>query len=474
MDSRWTAAQRWVIGLTAAAAFMVGLDALIVATALSAIRVDIGASIEQLEWTVNAYTLAFAVLMMTAAALGDRFGRRRMFVIGVAVFAAASAGCALAPDAGWLIAGRALQGAGAAAVTPLTLSLLSAAVPPALRPRALGIYAAVIGAGVPLGPLLGGSVVQGVSWTWIFWLNVPIALVLIPLVLKRIEESSGRDTALDIPGLALVTGGALGLVWGLVRGGSVGWKSAEVLLALAGGVVLIAVFVAWERRARVPMLPMRLFRNRSFAAGNAAMFFLWGSVLGAIFFMAQLLQTGLGFGPLDAGVRLMPWGAVVMLVPRIVGARIPRCGERAFVTTGMVFHGLAMAWIALISQPTLNYWQMVPPLVLSGLGVAMASPAAQSSVLTTAAASDIGKSAGAFSTLRQLGGAFGVAILVAVFAGSGDYNSAATFVEGSSAALTASALLALAAVVCGLALPRRRRATGDADRASAPSVQAKA
>jgi EmrB/QacA subfamily drug resistance transporter len=447
-----------VVILTAAAAAMMGLDALVVATALSTIRVDIGASLAELQWTVNAYTLTFAVFMMPAAALGDRLGRRRVCLAGLGLFAAASAACALAPGAGWLIAARAVQGAGAAAVTPLTLALLTAAIPAHQRPRALGVYGAVIGASVPLGPLLGGAVVQGIDWRWIFWLNLPAAVVLIPLIRARVAESTGTGATLDLPGLALATGAAFGLVWGLVRGNTAGWGSAEVLLALAVGAALTAAFVARETRARQPMLPMRLFRDRSFSAGTAAIFFLWGSALGAIFFMAQYLQTGLGYGPLGAGLRLMPWGAVVMVVPRIVGAWIPRLGERTFLVTGMSLQAAAMAWIAVAAAPALPYWQLAAPLMLSGAGLAMAIPAAQSSVLVAAGPHDAGKRSGAFSTVRQLGGAFGVALLVTVFTGTGSYASAPAFVHGFGPALAASAGLALAAAVAGLAAPRRRPA----------------
>jgi EmrB/QacA subfamily drug resistance transporter len=455
----WTTAQRWVVILTAAAAAMVGLDALVVATALSTIRVDIGASIGELQWTVSAYTLTFAVLIMPAAALGDRLGRRRVCLAGLGLFAAASAACALAPGVGWLIAARAVQGAGAAAVMPLTLTLLTAAVPAPQRPRALGIYSAVIGASVPLGPLVGGAVVQGIDWRWIFWLNLPAALVLIPLIRARVGESAGTRAALDLPGLALATGAAFGLVWGLVRGNTAGWGSTEVLLTLALGAALTAAFVLRESRTAEPMLPMRLFRDRSFSAGTAAIFFLWGSALGAIFFMAQFLQTGLGYGPLGAGLRLMPWGAVVMVVPRIVGAWIPRLGERAFLVAGMSLQAVAMAWIALAAAPGLPYRQLVLPLILSGAGLAMSIPAAQSSVLAAAAPHDVGKRSGAFSTVRQLGGAFGVAVLVTVFTGTGSYASAAAFVHGFGPALAGSAGLALAAAVAGLAAPRRRPAT---------------
>jgi EmrB/QacA subfamily drug resistance transporter len=451
--------RRWVLALTSAASLMVVLEALVVSTALTSIRADVGASIEQLEWTVNAYVLSFAVLLMTAAALGDRFGRRGVFVSGLGLFAAASAACAVAPDAGWLIAARVLQGAGASLVMPLALALLSTAFPPQLRPQALGVFAGVSGLAVPLGPLFGGAVVEGISWPWIFWLNVPIALLLVPLALTRIDESFGPDTAIDVPGLALVTSAAFGIVWGLVRGNSVGWESPEVLLALTLGALLCAAFVGWERRARAPMLPLRLFRVRAFSAGNAAIFFHWASALGALFFMAQFLQAGLGCGPLEAGLGLMPWGATTVLVPQIAGRLINRLGERPFIVAGLSLNALALTWIALIAEPDLAYWQIAIPLVLSGTGIAMALPAAQSSVLTSVAPPDIGKASGTFSTMRQLGGAFGVAVAVAVFAGAGSYASAHAFSDGFVAATGACAALSLVGVLAANALPRRRTQT---------------
>ena len=221
-----TPSQRWVLALTSVAAFMAGLDVLVVATALTTIRHSLGASIGQLEWIVNAYTLSLAVLLMTAAALGDRFGRRRLFVAGMALFTAASAASALAPGIGWLIAARAVQGAGAAMLMPHAMALLSAAYPPERRARALGVFSGVMGLAILAGPIVGGAVVQGLAWQWIFWLNVPIGLLLIPLVLTRIEESFGPRVRLDAGGVLLVTGAALGLVWGLVRGNAAGWGSA--------------------------------------------------------------------------------------------------------------------------------------------------------------------------------------------------------------------------------------------------------
>ena len=307
-------AQGWALALASVASFMVVLDMLVVSTALNTIRRDLGASIADLEWTVNAYTLTFAVLLMTAAAIGDRFGRRRVFAAGLALFTVASAGCAVAPGVGWLIAARTVQGAGAAMVMPLALAVLNAAVPPQRRGWAMGIFGAVTSLAVVVGPVLGGAITQGIAWQWIFWLNVPIGLAAIALVLRRLDESYGPRAALDLPGLALGTGAALGLVWGLVRGSSAGWGSPEVAGSLAGGAALIAVFIRWELRARAPMLPMRLFAARGFSAGNAVTFLLNAATTGAVFFMAQFLQVGLGLDPLEAGLRLLPWGAAPLLI----------------------------------------------------------------------------------------------------------------------------------------------------------------
>ncbi|MGC0328282.1 EmrB/QacA subfamily drug resistance transporter [Streptomyces sp. SAI-170] len=470
----WSSSQRWLLGTTSAAALLVGLDALVVATALSSVRADLGASVEQLEWTVNAYTLTFAVLMMPAAALGDRLGRRGTFVVGLLVFALASAGCALATGIGQLIAARAVQGAGAAAVMPLALALLGAAVPPALRPKALGVFTGVVGASVALGPLLGGLVVEAVSWQWIFWLNLPAVAVLAVAVLARVGESHGPRAALDLPGLVLAAAAVFALVWGLVRGNPVGWGSAETVGALGLGAVLLAGFVARERRAERPMLPLGLFRSRSFAGGNAAIFFGSASAFGSVFFMAQYLQDALGHGPLAAGLRLMPWGAVTMVVPRLVGTRIPRVGARPFIVTGSLLHAAGMAWIALIAAPDMPYAAMVPPMILSGAGVAMVIPATQAAVLGAVAGPDMGKASGVYSTIRQLGSGFGVAVLVAVFAAFGGYASPRSFTDGFVPALATAAALSLAAGLCAAPLrPRSRAAHTEATGANGTSVPAR-
>jgi MFS family permease len=304
---------------------------------------------------------------------------------------------------------------------------------------------------VPLGPLLGGAVVQAISWPWIFWLNVPIGLALIALVLARIDESHGPRGAVDLPALVLVTGAALGIVWGLVRGNPAGWGSPEVIGALMAGGILTVGFVLRERRASAPMLPMRLFASRRFSAGNAAMFFHWGSAFGAVYFMSQFLQSDLGYGPLAAGLRLMPWGATTVIVPQLAGRLIGRFGERRFVVGGMSLHAGCLAWIAVVADPDVAYLQLVVPLVLSGAGVAMSLPAAQSAVLGSVQPPDMGRASGTFSTLRQLGGAFGVAVLVAVFAGSGGYGSPQEFNDGFVAAIAACAGLAVVAALAAIA-----------------------
>ncbi len=226
-----TSAQRWVLALSALASFMVVLDMLVVATALTAIQRDLGASLEELEWTVNAYTLSFAVLLMTGATLGDRYGRRRMFAAGLGLFAAASAACALATDTSMLIAARTVQGAGAAMIMPLALALLNGAFPPERRGWATGIYGSVTALAAILGPVVGGAITQGLAWQWIFWLNVPIGLTAIPFVLGRIRESRGPAAAVDLPGLALAAAAALGIMWTLVRGNSAGWSSRDCAAA---------------------------------------------------------------------------------------------------------------------------------------------------------------------------------------------------------------------------------------------------
>jgi EmrB/QacA subfamily drug resistance transporter len=436
---------------------MAALDTLVVTTSLTTIRLHLHTSIDQLEWTVNAYNLSFAVLLMSAAAVGDRFGRRRMFAVGLGVFSLASAACALAPTVGWLIAARAVQGAGAALIMTLALALVSTAFPPQRRGAALGIFFALTGLAVASGPLIGGGISQGLAWQWIFWLNVPLGLALIPFALRRIPEAFGPDSALDIRGLALVTGAGLGLVWGLVRGNIAGWGSPEVVGTLATGAVLLVAFVAWQLRASQPMLPMSLFRSRAFSAGNATIFFAFGSLFCGVFFLAQFLQTALGYGPLGAGLRLLPWTATLFFVAPVAGKLVDRFGERPFLVLGPLLQAGGMAWIALVADAGMAYGQMIAPLIVAGVGISMSFPASQNAVAGAVPPEAIGKASGVYSTMRELGGVFGIALSVTVFAGAGSYVSAHAFTSGFTAAMGVSAGLSLLGALAGAALPARNQ-----------------
>ncbi len=451
-----TATQRWVLGLSALASFMVVLDMLVVATALSTIQRDLGASFEDLEWTVNAYVLCFAVLLMTGAALGDRYGRRRVFAAGLGLFTVASAACALAPSVDVLIAARTFQGAGAALVMPLALALMNAAFPPERRGWATGIYGGVTGLAATVGPIIGGAVTEGISWEWIFWLNVPIGLVAIPLVLTRTPENFGPRTALDLPGIVLAAAAALGVVWALIRGNAAGWTSAQTLVPLAVGVAAGIAFVAVERRTDAPMLPLRLFGSRPFSVGNAVIFFLNATLTGAIFFTAQFFQVASGHGPLAAGVRLLPLGLMPLVIGPRAGALADRFEERVLIVAGTLAMAVGMAWMAFIAAPNVAYTWFVAPMTLAGVGIALAIPATTRAVVSRVAPADLAKASGTFSTLRQLGGAFGVAILGVVFAGTGGYRTAQAFSDGYVPVLAVAGALALGAALTGLVLPYRR------------------
>jgi EmrB/QacA subfamily drug resistance transporter len=462
---------RWVVVLTAIGSLMAAIDTLVVSTALSTIRIDLHATVEQLEWTVNAYNLSFAVLLITAAALGDRFGRRKLYAAGLGLFAAASAASALAPNVGVLIASRAVQGAGSALIMPLGLALLSAAFPPEKRGAAIGMFSAITGVAVASGPLVGGAIVNGLAWQWIFWINVPIGLLSIPFVLTKLDESHGPDTGLDIRGLALITTGALGFVWGLVRGNQAGWTSVEVIVALVAGAALVVAFVAWEGRAREPMLPLRFFRDRAFSAGNAAIYLTFASLFTGVFFFAQLLQTGLGYDALGTGLRLIPWTATFITIAPAAGALADKIGERPLMVVGLSLQAAGMAWVALIAEPGMAYSQLLAPFIVAGVGVSMAIPAAQNSVVGSIGADAIGKAAGANTMMRELGGVFGIALAVAVFGGAGGYASASQFVDGFGPAIGVAAGLSLIGAIVGLALPRRREAAAPARVVPAPAIE---
>ncbi|MDQ1631197.1 MAG: hypothetical protein QOC80_1169 [Frankiaceae bacterium] len=444
--------------VTSLALFMTQLDNLVVTTALPAIRTSLGASLSSLEWTVNAYTLTFAVLLLTGAALGDRFGRRRLFLGGLALFTLASAAAALAPSSEWLIVARALQGAGAAVVVPLTLTLLSAAVPVERRGMALGIWGAVAGLAIASGPLVGGAVVEGASWHVIFWLNVPIGLILLPIASRVLSESHGVSARLDFGGVLLASGGLLGVVLGLVRGNELGWGSAGVVLPIAIGAVLLVGFVAWELRQEAPMLPMRLFRSRGFAATNLASALMLFGMFGSIFFLAQFFQTVQGYSPLGAGLRILPWTAMPVLIAPIAGIVSDRIGGRPIVAVGLALQAIGLGWIAAVSTPTVAYLTLVPAFVVSGIGMSLFFAPVANLVLGSVRREEEGIASGATNALRELGGVFGVAVLASVFSARGGYTSAQSFVDGLRPAVFVGAVVVGLAALVILAVPRRTAA----------------
>jgi EmrB/QacA subfamily drug resistance transporter len=447
----------WTFAITSAAVFMATLDNLVVTTALPVIREDLNATIESLEWTVNAYTLTFAVLLLTGAALGDRFGRRRMLVVGLGIFTLASAAAALAPSAGALIAARAAQGVGGAIITPLTLTILSAGVPANRRGAFIGAWSGIAGLAVAFGPLVGGAVVSGISWHWIFWINVPIGLILIPLALRRLDESYGPSTSLDLRGLALASAGLTGLVWGLVRGNSQGWSSPEIVGALTGGALVLALFVLWELRAKQPMLPMRFFQNRVFSLANVASLLMFFGMFGSIFLLAQFFQTVQGYSPFGSGLRILPWTLMPMFVAPIAGALSDRIGGARLMGTGLVLQAIGLSWIAAVTSPTVPYAELVGPFIISGIGMALFWAPVANVVLSAVSRVEEGKASGTQNAIRELGGVFGVAVLASVWSHYGSYASGQSFVDGMVPAVWIGAAVVATGAVAAFLIPKRLR-----------------
>ena len=446
----------WTLALVSAALFMVTLDNLVVTTALPSIHRDLGGGIDSLEWTVNAYTLSFSVLLLTGAALGDRFGRRRLFGLGLTVFTLGSAAAALAPSISTLIIARAIQGVGGAIVTPLTLTLLSEAFPAGRRGVALGIWSGISGLGVALGPVVGGAVVDGISWHWIFWLNVPIGLAIIPLSRLRLGESFGPAGNVDLLGLALASGGLFGIVYGLVRANALGWTSTTVLACLVGGAALVGAFLAWESRASAPMLPLRFFRSRGFSATNAVSLAMYFGMFGSIFLLAQFFQVVQHYSPLQAGLRTLPWTGMPMIVAPVAGILSERVGSRPLMVAGLALQSAALAWLAVVIAPDTAYLSFVGPFILAGTGMALVFAPAANAVLSSVRAHEVGQASGATNAIRELGGVLGIAVLASVFTAFGGYSSRISFVTGLQPAVFVGAGVLGVGALIALAIPRLR------------------
>ncbi|WP_435596715.1 MFS transporter [Streptomyces albogriseolus] len=456
--------------------FMVALDNLVVSTALRTFAAEFQADTTDLQWFVNAYVLSFACLLLTGAALGDRFGRRRLFVLGIAAFTLASLACAFADTSGELIAGRAAQGVGAAAVMPLSLTLLAQAVPDRLRSLALGLWSAVSGLAVALGPVVGGAVADGLGWQWIFWINVPVGLVAVPLALAVLRESSLPGTRIDLLGMALATGGLIAVVWAIVHGESDGWTSGTVLGAFAAGAVLLTAFVLWERRARQPLLPLSFYRIRPFVLSNVVSVAMYFGVFGAIFLLAQYLQVAPERSPLHAGVLTLAWTLMPMFIAPLAGALTDRVGGGRLMALGLFLQAAGLAWLALVAGPDTPYSRLVGGMVIAGAGMGFAFAPTAAVVLGSVAKEHHGKASGANTTVREIGGALGIAVLSTVFLHHGsDHGGPQQFVDGLRPAVWTGVAVVLAGALCALAIPRPAHdttpeaAAPDQDRTPAPA-----
>jgi EmrB/QacA subfamily drug resistance transporter len=448
---------------------MVVLDNLVINVALPSIHRQLGASIQALEWTVNAYVLSYAVLLLTGAALGDRFGRKGMFTAGIALFTASSAAAALAPTIGTLIAARAIQGVGAAIATPLTLTLLADAFPPNQRGLAIGVWSGISGIAVALGPLVGGAVIQLSDWHWIFWINVPIGAILVPLALSRLTESHGPSKRFDVSGLTLSSAGLFGIVYGLIRAQTLGWTAAEVVISLAAGLALIAAFVRHELRTADPMVPMSFFAKRSFAVTNGISLSMYFGMFGSIFFLSQYMQNVLGNSPLQAGVKLLAWTGASMVVSPFAGVFSERFGARQFMVAGLTLQAIALGWMATVSGVGTGYASLVAPMVLAGSGMALVFAPSANAVLASVRTEQAGQASGATNSIRELGGTFGIAVLSTVFTGSGGYTSPQAFVSGLTPALWVGVAVLAAGALLALALPFSTKAQQQ-DQAEAESA----
>jgi EmrB/QacA subfamily drug resistance transporter len=442
----------WTYLASGVAVFMVAMDNLVVTNALPVIRTHLDTGLEGLEWTVNAYTLSFAVFLLTGAALGDRFGRRRLFAIGLAGFTAASAVAAMAPSIGVLVTARAVQGLAGAIVMPLTLTLLASVVPPARRGLAFGLWGGVSGLGIALGPVIGGAITSYASWQWIFWINVPIGVALLPLILL-VRESRGGAGRLDLAGTVLATGGLFGIVYGLVRGNGQGWTSGEVLGALVGGGALLLGFVAWQARARAPMVPLGMFASRGFALSNVVSLIMSFGMFGSVFLLAQFMQTVQGYSPLQAGVRTLPWTAMPILAAPIAGALTDRIGGRRIVALGLALQAIGVAWMAWVSAPDTPYSHFVGAFVLAGLGMGLFFAPITRLVIGFVPAQLEGVASGTSNAMRQLGTVLGIAVLGAIFSADGGYASGQRFVDGLVPAVAVGAIALAAAALIALAIP---------------------
>ena len=458
--------RRLTVLLTAGAYLLVTLDALVVVTALPSIHADLGGGAGNLPWIINAYALTFAAGIITAAALGDRLGRRRTYAAGLVLFALASAACALAPNLGTLIGFRAVQGLGAAIVMPLGLTLLTSSFPADRRGAVVGIWGGVAGLGVASGPLVGGAVTEGLDWHWVFWVNVPLAIGAAVTVLRILPETFGPRTRLDPLGMVTASGAMGALVWGVLRAPDAGWGSAEVLTALVVGVLLLAAFVGWQSVAQAPMVPLSLFRSRVFAASSVTSFLMSASIFATAYVTSQYFQISRGDSPLGTGLRFLPWTMTPLLIAPVAGKLVDRLGARALAAPGLVLQAVGFVWLLHEAHSHASYGSFVVPFVVAGVGISMALPAPSAAGLNAAPPEMLGRAAGVLNTVQQVGQAAGVAAVTVVFDAHGSLSSPSEMLSGYEPALATAAGISVLGALAALGIARQRRTTP----AEAPEV----
>src|SRR4051812_32489614 len=405
------------------ALFMVMLDNTVVNVALPSIQRSFDASLSSLEWTINAYSLAFAVFLVTGGRLGDIFGRRKVFLIGVVVFAAASATIGFAPSEGWLVASRAVQGLGAALMMPGTLSIITNTFPPAERGRAIGPWAGVSAIALALGPLLGGWLTEDVSWRAIFFINLPVAAVAVAVTLFATHESRDETATreVDIPGIAALTVGLTALVLALVQANAWGWGSARIIGLFAIAAISLAVFVALERRSHAPIVDFEFFRSRSYVGANVVAFAISFGMFAVFFFLALYMQNILGYSPLQTGVRFLPSTLVIMVAGPLAGRLADRVGPRTPLVIGLCLVTVSLAWQSRIQIDT-SYGFLVVPFILLGLGMGFTMSPMSTAAMNAVDRTKAGVASGTLSMTRMVGGTFGVAALGALVASVGRHD----------------------------------------------------
>jgi EmrB/QacA subfamily drug resistance transporter len=450
--------ERRTVILASVTAFMVGLDVLVIMTALPTLLQTLRATASGLGWTVSAYEIGFAASILTSSALGDRYGRRAVFVAGVAIFTAGSAWCALssASGIGMLITARAFEGIGGGTSMALGLAIITEVTPPAKRGTAFGIWGAIMGMAVACGPLVGGVILHFLSWQWIFWVNVPIGMTLIVLSMVSIKETRGDVRRLDLIGLTLATAAILLILQALIRGGSVRWSDPTIIVGLVAGISALWAFLHWERRCSHPMIPLTMFRNRRFAGGCAASFALGAGLYGNAFIFSQYLQLAVGADSFGVGLRLLPWVAAGPVVAPLAGVLADKLGERPIIAAALAMFAAAFFAIGLLVMSGHTYATLIVPLLVAGTGVAAAFPSTATAVMRSVDSGRFATASGVSNAIRQAGAAFGVAVAVAMFSTFGGYESGPQFFDGFGAAVITLAAVTLLGVIPAMIIPPLR------------------